>query len=445
MVAGNIIYRLSPRAGTLLFARRLGVGAKAASPVAQESKTAVQRCIAARPNGEGTTLQRMLAIATLLCAVVAHGQAQGAETVKIGIVGQFSGPFAAIGKQYREGIEAYAALEGMNVGDREMQVVYRDVGGANPAAARQAIQDLIVQDKVSMLGGFYLTPDAASAISIVNETKIPTVVFNAGGRGILSQCDYMVRIGATLYQQSTTAADWAIKQGTKRVYILVSDYTPGWDTQTFFKERFTKLGGEVVGEDRMALNTIDYAPFIERVSGYKPDAMVVFVPNGAPTANLLRALAARDLLKQGMKFIGIGNPEDNDLPLLGDLALGVNSEMFYSSKLDNPQNAKLVAFLHQKFGADTIPGFSHAEAFDGMTLFRHMLEAQHGAGFDSAAAIAALKGYSWSGPQGPMQIDPATRQTIENIYMRSAEYDGDKIVNKVIATYPSVRPPETGN
>jgi branched-chain amino acid transport system substrate-binding protein len=332
----------------------------------------------------------------------------------------------------------------MKVGDREMQIVYRDVGGANPAAARQAIQDLIVQDKVSMLGGFYLTPEAASAIPIVNETKIPTVVFNAGGRGILSQSDYIVRIGATLYQQSSSAAEWAIKQGTKRVYILVSDYTPGWDSQAAFKERFTKLGGEVIGEDRMALNTIDYAPFIERVAGLKPDAMVVFVPNGAPTANLLRALAARDLLKQGMKFIGIGNPEDIDLPLLGDLAIGVNSELSYTGSLDNPQNAKLIAFLHQKY-PDSVPEFSHAQAFDAMTLFRHMVEAQHGAEFDSATAIAAAKGYSWTGPQGPMQIDPATRQAILNIYIRQAERDGDKVRNKVIATYPAVRPQETGN
>jgi branched-chain amino acid transport system substrate-binding protein len=211
-----------------------------------------------------------------------------------------------------------------------------------------------------------------------------------------------------------------------------------------FKERFRKLGGEVVGEDRMALNTIDYAPFIERVAGLKPDAMVVFVPNGAPTANLLRALAARDLLKQGMKFIGIGNPEDIDLPLLGNLAVGVNSELSYTGSLDNPQNAKLIAFLNQKF-PDTVPEFSHAQAFDAMTLFRHMVEAQHGTEFDPATAIAAVKGYSWSGPQGPMQIDPATRQAILNIYIRRAERDGDKVINKVIETYTGVRPQETGN
>lgn len=390
-------------------------------------------------------LRRMLVVAALLCAALVHGPAQAGEPVKIGIVGQFSGPFAEIGKEYREGIEVYAALVGMQVGDREMQIVYRDVGGANPAAARQAIQDLIVQDKVSMLGGFYLTPDATSAIQIVNETKIPTVVFNAGGRGILSKCEYMVRIGATLYQQSSSAAEWAIKNGTKRVYILVSDYTPGWDAQAGFKDRFTKLGGQVIGEDRMALNTIDYASFIERVAGAKPDAMVVFVPNGAPTANLLRAVAARNLLKQGMKFIGIGNPEDIDLPLLGDLAVGVNSELSYTASLQNPQNAKLVAFLHQKFGPNTVPEFSHAQAFDAMTLFRRMIEAQHGATFDPAAAIAAVKGYSWTGPQGPMEIDPATRQAILNIYIRQAERDGDKIINKVIATYPAVRPQPTGN
>ena len=87
-----------------------------------------------------------------------------------------------------------------------------------------------MRDKVSMLGGFYLTPDALSAIPIVNETKTPMVVFNAGGRGILSKSDYVVGLGGTLYQTSSSAAEWAIKNGAKRAYIAVSDYIPGYRT-----------------------------------------------------------------------------------------------------------------------------------------------------------------------------------------------------------------------
>jgi branched-chain amino acid transport system substrate-binding protein len=391
-------------------------------------------------------MRRLLAAATVAVGALGllAGPIQAQEKVKIGIVGHFTGPFAASGKQFREGIEAFTALNGTKFGGREIELVYRDVGGANPAAARQAIQELIVREKISMLGGFYLTPDALSAAQIVNETKTPTVSFGAGGRGVLSQSDSMVRIGATLYQSSTPAAEWAIKNGFKRAYIAVSDYTPGYDSQAAFKDRFVQLGGEIVGEDRMALNTVDYAPYVERVAGAKPDVVFTFIPNGSPTASFLRAFAARDLAKT-MTFIGLGVPDDPDLPALGDVALGLTSSLFYASTLDNAENKKLREALQKKLGADAVPYFSHAQAFDGMTLFRHMLEAQAGKPFDGVAAINAVKGFSWNGPQGPMKIDPDTRQAIQSIYIRRAKRVGDKVMNVVLETFDAVKPQPTGN
>ena len=388
----------------------------------------------------------MAAVAAVLGALALQAASvQAQETVKIGIVAHLSGPFAASGKQFREGIEAFTALNGTEFGGRKIELIYRDVGGANPAAARQAVQDLIVRDKVSMLGGFYLTPDALSAIPIVNETKTPMIVFNAGGRGILSKSDYVVRIGGTLYQTSSSAAEWAIKNGVKRAYIAVSDYIPGYDSQAAFKERFIERGGQIVGEDRMALNTVDYAPFVERVALAKPDVVFAFVPNGAPTAAYLRAFAARDLIHKGVKFIGLGVPDDPDLPALGNLALGLYSSLYYTSTLDQPENKKFVAAIRQKLGPDAVTVFPEAQAFDGMTLIRRMLEVQAGKPLDGAAAINAVKGYSWSGPQGPMTLDPDTRQTIQNVYIRLVQQVGDKLLNVVVDTYQGVKPQASGN
>ena len=236
------------------------------------------------------------AAATAMYSALVPNLAAAQEKAKIGIIAHFSGPFAGSGKQFREGIEAFLTMNGNKVGGREVEIIYRDVGGANPAAARQAVQELIVNDKVVALGGFYLSPDAAAAVSVLNETKTPAVIFNAAARGLTRQSEYFVRVGGTLYQTSTPAADWGIKSNFKRAYILVSDYSPGHDAQAAFKERFTALGGTILGEDRMALNTVDYAPYIERVANAKPELVFLFLPNGTPATTLLRALAARNLM-----------------------------------------------------------------------------------------------------------------------------------------------------
>jgi branched-chain amino acid transport system substrate-binding protein len=377
----------------------------------------------------------------LMLAALSAVSAQAQEKVKIGVIAHFSGPFAAAGKQYREGIEAFLAANGTKAGGREVEMIYRDVGGANPAAAKQAVQELIVRDKVVSLIGFYLSPDAAAAVSVINETKTPGVILTAAARNLTQQSQYFVRVGGTLYQTSSPAAEWAFKNGARKAYIAVSDYAPGHDAQAAFRERFTKLGGTIIGEDRMALNTVDYAPFIERLANANPDVVFTFLPNGTPTANLMRGLAARELLKKGMKFISVGVPDDPDLPGIGDAAIGFHSSLYYTYSLPHPENQKFVAQIRKALGADAITTFQQAQAWDGMTLTFRMLESQAGKPFDGAAAIEAVKGFAWTGPEGPMKIDPETRQAIQNVYIRRAEKVNGRVLNVVADTFQAVRDP----
>src|SRR5512132_1046730 len=101
---------------------------------------------------------RVIAASALVVAVgVTASIAVAQEKIKVGIVGQFSGPFALSGKQFRQGIEVFQAINGTKVGDREVELVFRDVGGPNPANAKRQAEDLVVREKVSILGGFYLT------------------------------------------------------------------------------------------------------------------------------------------------------------------------------------------------------------------------------------------------------------------------------------------------
>lgn len=385
------------------------------------------------------------AAAVALSAAFTSGAAIAQEKIKIGIVAHFSGPFAGAGKQFREGIEAYQEIKGNKAAGREIELIYRDVGGANPAAAKQAVQELIVRDKVTALGGFYLSPDAAAAVSVINETKTPAVIFNAAARTLTQQSQYFVRVGGTLYQTSTPAAEWAFKNNAKKAYIMVSDYVPGHDAQAAFKERFIKLGGAVIGEDRMALNTVDYAPFIERMANAKPDVVFFFLPNGTPATTLLRALAPRKLMDQGIKFIGLGVPDDQDLAGIGDAALGFYDTLYYAQLSPHAENKKFVETIRAKVGPDTTVTFNHAQAYDGMVVLTKMLESQAGKAFDGAAAIEAVKGFSWTGPQGPMKIDPETRNPIENIYIRRVEKVDGKLVNVIADTIPNVRDPGPGN
>jgi branched-chain amino acid transport system substrate-binding protein len=55
--------------------------------------------------------------------------------------------------------------------------------------------------------------------------------------------------------------------------------------------------------------------------------------------------------------------------------------------------------------------------------------------------VEAAKGMSWTSPRGPMSIDPATRDTIQTVYIREVKKVGDSLQNVIIAEIPDVKDP----
>ena len=65
-----------------------------------------------------------------------------AEVIKIGMIANFSGPFAVWGQQFRQSMEAFQKVNGKSIDGNEVQLIFRDNGGADrprpppPSAAR---------------------------------------------------------------------------------------------------------------------------------------------------------------------------------------------------------------------------------------------------------------------------------------------------------------------
>src|SRR4029079_6006895 len=79
------------------------------------------------------------------------------NTLKIGVVASFSGPFADIGKQLQGGIKAWIKDHVDTVSVKKVDLIYRDTTGAAPEVAKRLAQELVAQDKVDFLTGFGLT------------------------------------------------------------------------------------------------------------------------------------------------------------------------------------------------------------------------------------------------------------------------------------------------
>lgn len=382
-----------------------------------------------------TSLSTLLLIASTF---VVGGSALAQEKIKVGIIGQFSGPFATAGEEYRQGIESFIALHGTRVGGREVELLFRDVGGSNPATAKRLAEELIVKDKVSIIGGFFLSPESFAAASVLTETKTPGVIFNGATPSIVKQSPYFVRVGDTMTQVAAPQAEFALKNGKKRFYIAVADYAPGVATEEAAKKVILANGGEIVGTDRIPLNTVDFAPYAERIANANPDAVVAFLVTGAPAVSALKALAARGILgSDKIMVVGQAETDDPDLHLFDDSVLGFYSAHHYASGLTNSENAKFKEVFKKKFGGDTPIGLFVPPAYDGLRVIYKMIESQQGKPFDGTAAVDAVRGFAFESPRGPAKIEADTRDITMNVYIRKVEKTNGQKANVVVDTFPA--------
>ena len=383
---------------------------------------------------------KLLGTMTLAAGVLAASAAAQAKDLAIGLVMPMSGPFAAHGKQIKHGIDLYLAEHDNMLGGRKVKLIVKDDTGIAPAVAKRLAQELVIKDKVDILAGFTLTPNAFSVAPLATEAKVPMVVLNAATSSITEKSPNIVRVSMTLPQDTAPMAQWAYANGIKKVYTLVADYGPGHDAEAQFKKTFVALGGQIVGEVRTPVNTPDYAPFLQRIKDAKPDAVFLFVPNGEAGVALAKGYAERGLAAAGIKALATGDVTDEDvLDAMGDSALGMITSFHYSAVHDSPENKAFTAAYAKAFPKDRV-NFVAAAGYDGMHLIDLALAKTQG-GASAPAFMAAVKGMKWMSPRGPVEIDPQTRDIIQNVYIRKVQRVNGVLQNVEFDTIKAVKDP----
>jgi len=383
-------------------------------------------------------LKRVLAGLLAAAALVFSGGASAQETVKVGLILPMTGGQASTGKQIDAAVRLYMQQHGDTVAGRKIEVILKD-DGTVPDNTKRLAQELIVNDKVSFIAGFGITPSALAAAPLATEAKVPEIVMAAGTSIITERSPYIARTSFTLAQSSVIIADWAAKNGIKKVVTLVSDYAPGADAQNSFKERFTAAGGQVIEEIKVPLASPDFSPVLQRAADAKPDAIFVFVPAGQG-GTFAKQYAERGLEKAGIKLIGPGDVTDDDLlNNMGDAVVGAVTAHHYSAAHPSALNKDFIA-AYKKLMNGQRPGFMAVSGYDGIHLIYEALK-KTGGKTDGDALIAAMKGMKWESPRGPISIDPDTRDIIQNIYIRRVEKVGGELYNVEFATFEAVKDP----
>jgi branched-chain amino acid transport system substrate-binding protein len=388
---------------------------------------------------EGLMARRISkAVLALLAAGLWSGVAAAQDSVKIGLILPMTGQQASTGRQIEAAARLFMQQNGDKVAGKSVELIVKDDTGT-PDVSKRIAQELIVNDKVAFVAGFGLTPIALAVAPLATQAKVPEVVMAAGTATITEASPYIVRTSFTLPQATVPMADWALKNGIKKVVTLVSNYGPGLDAEKAFSERITKGGGTVLDNLKVPLANPDFSPFLQKVADLKPDALFVFVPSGSG-ALFMKQFLERGLDKSGVRLICTGDVTDDDqLNGMGDVALGVVSSHHYSAAHDSPENKAFVSAF-EKANNNMRPNFMAVGGYDGMRLIYDALKKTNGS-TDGDALLAAMKGMAWTSPRGPISIDPETRDIVQNIYIRKVEKENGALYNVEFETIPNVKDP----
>ncbi len=388
--------------------------------------------------------KRMIAA---LAALAVSGGAPGAasaQEVKIGLILPYTGPGAELSPNMDRAIDLYQKLDAAQIKPFKLTIIKRDSKAPNGAAAKVDTQELLTQEKVDVIAGYIYSPDAIASAPVITAGKRLAVIMNAGTAFITNLSPYYVRTSFTLWQSSYVMGEQAAKYlHAKTAVVAYTDYPPGKDALDAFKYAFEHNGGKVI--DAIPAGgpgaTPDFTPFFQRAKDEHPNVLFVFVPAGDQATAVVKTYAALGMKAAGIQLTGTGDiVPDNMLQGMGDSAIGLITVHHYNADLDNPQNKAFIAAWKKAYGADATPDFTSVGAWDGIAAIVHALHATKGKIDDGAAAVKSLEGWKFASPQGPIEIDPQTRDIVMNEYLDQVYKGSDgKLHEKVLATFHNVK------
>jgi branched-chain amino acid transport system substrate-binding protein len=383
-----------------------------------------------------------LTAAALDTLMTAGADIASAQTIKIGLINSYSGFLAQAGDQMQKGIDLYVKEHEKDLPPGvKIEIIKRDDAAA-PEVGKRVAQELITRDHVQLLVGVVGSPIAAAVAPLTQEAKVPLVITNAAGAAIPRISPYLVRVSFTLWQQAYPLGQWAAKQNWKTAYTAVSDFIPGHDAEGAFTKGWSDAGLKMLGAVRFPTTNPDFAPFVQRIKDAKPDVAFIWPPAGEQATSVLKAVRDLGLRQAGINIVSTQDlVPDEELPNMGDVAVGLVTAGTYSSAADRPANKAFLAAWNKEYAGKAIPDFLSVDGWDGMAAVFDLIKQTKGK-FTGDEAIKFLTNWKTANsPRGPISVDPATRDIVQNVYMRKAEMKDGKLSNVEFDTIPNVKDP----
>jgi branched-chain amino acid transport system substrate-binding protein len=365
-------------------------------------------------------------------------RAQNAS-IRIGLMAPQTGVVAAGGREIIDGFSLFWESAGNQAGGRKVEIIVED-DASNPDTALQKARRLVEQTKVDMLFGNLLANTGLAVANYVkgNGTPYFIPVIAADDLTQRGRIKNVIRAGGySASQFPRPLADWALKQGYRKVAMISQDYTFGHEQCGGFAQTFTEGGGAVVGQFWHPLNTSDFSPYLGQIAGLNAD-VVFAMETGADSTRLIQQYASFGL-KDQIPLLGAQNATDQSvIRTLGPECEGIVTSAHFAEGADLPATQAFVKTYSDKFGKiPSLYAFSH---YVGAMWVAKAINTINGKVEDRDTFLeTVLKTDLPDSPLGkPVRFDDYGNPIYDVVIRKTAKNKDGKFWNVPIATYPQV-------
>jgi branched-chain amino acid transport system substrate-binding protein len=359
--------------------------------------------------------------------------------IRIGLMAPLTGVVASGGKEMVDDFTLFWAQQNNMVAGRKVEILVED-DGSNPDISLQKARRLVEQAKVQMLFGNLLANTGLAVANYVKGTGTPYFIpiIAADDLTQRNRIPNVVRVGGyTASQTSRPLADWALKQGYRKIATISQDYAFGHEQCGGLSQTFTEGGGKIVAQFWNPLNTSDFSPYLGQLASSGVDAIFA-METGADATRFIQQYAAFGL-KGNIPMLGAMNLTDQSvIRTMGPEVEGIISAAQFAEGSDNPTTQAYVNMHIAKFG--TIPSLYGFSMYSGAMWVFEALKKINGRADDPKLLVETVLGTELVGsPLGKTVKLDAYGNPIYDIYIRKVVKNANgKWWNVPMTEYPSV-------
>jgi branched-chain amino acid transport system substrate-binding protein len=365
----------------------------------------------------------------VIAACLGAAQAQTPAPIKIGFVGELSGPQGALGQDQYDGFMMVVERNGGKLGGVPVQIIKED-SQLKPDVATQIVQRLIERDKVPIITGVTFSNIMMAIHKPVTEKEVFLIGSNAGPSPIAgAACSpYQYIVSWQVDQLAEVFGLHANSKGYKNVYLMAPNYQAGKDFLSGFKRTFK---GQIADEVYTSLNQPDFSAELTQLNAAKPDAVFVFYPGGLGI-NFVKQYQQAGLLGKVPLMSG-GAVDGTTLPALRETAIGVLGAFPWGPDLDNKASKRFLEEFERKY--NRIPASFAAQGYDSALLLDSAIAKVKGNVADKRAFMAALKAADFESVRGPFKFGN-NNFPVQDFHIQEVAKDAKGRVSlKTVGTY----------